>query len=46
MLKKYKKLLDAAYYLRVDPNETIEPKMHYKNISYINQFILKEICNK
>ena len=46
ILKDYKEILDTAYYLRVNPNETIEPKIYYKNISYINQFILKQLCNK
>lgn len=41
-LDAYREVLDASYSLRNHRDATIASSMYYKNISYINQFILKE----
>lgn len=44
MPAEYKELLDVAHYLRNNPNKASEPQIYYKNLSYINKFILKKIA--
>lgn len=43
VLNSYKEILDKAYYSRNNPNEEIDPKFFYNNITYINKFILQII---
>lgn len=42
-LNEYKELLDMAHYLRNHPNGENKIQLFYKNISYINKYILKRI---
>lgn len=39
----YKELLEFAYAIRTGEKVEIDPNYYYKNISYINKFVLKEI---
>ena len=41
-LDTYREVLDTSYRLRNHRDAAIAPSMYYRNISYINQFILKE----
>lgn len=42
-LSEYKELLDIAYDLRNNPDAENQEQFYYKNISYINKFILEKI---
>lgn len=42
-LDVYKELLDTAHSLRNSCNEIVPSSLYYKNISYINKFILKKL---
>ncbi len=40
---EYKDLLHTAYMLRNEENIDVDPRVYFKNISYINKYVLKEI---
>lgn len=42
-LNEYRELLNMAYCLRNNPDKENKPELYYKNISYINKYILKKI---